>query len=117
MSTNNWSLYLLYNTKTNNTYIGCTTNVERRLKQHKRELVGGAKATNKECANWKILAVLSGFHNRSVVMRWEKLIKNRNKTKLKRLWAFQDILNGRVLYNIKNKKEYIPPLGLTLTIY
>jgi putative endonuclease len=37
--------YLLKSTSTNRTYIGYTTNIERRLAQHNKILVGGAKAT------------------------------------------------------------------------
>ena len=42
----NYIIYLLYNTKNNNTYIGITNNKERRIRQHNGELVGGAKYTH-----------------------------------------------------------------------
>lgn len=41
----NYIIYLLINTLSNHTYIGCTNNSTRRLRQHNRELVGGAKYT------------------------------------------------------------------------
>ena len=37
-------VYLLKSTK-GTTYVGATVNLERRLRQHNKELVGGAKAT------------------------------------------------------------------------
>jgi len=43
---NNYIIYLLYNTSNNNTYVGITNNQVRRLRQHNGELVGGAKYTS-----------------------------------------------------------------------
>ena len=40
---NNWSLYLLENTFNKKTYLGVTVNIERRIRQHNGELVGGAR--------------------------------------------------------------------------
>ena len=40
----NYYVYLLKSTK-GTTYVGATVNLERRLRQHNKELVGGAKAT------------------------------------------------------------------------
>ena len=37
--------YMLY-TNTNQTYIGATVNLERRLRQHNKEISGGARATS-----------------------------------------------------------------------
>jgi putative endonuclease len=53
--TNNYIIYLLYNTSNNNTYIGITNNQIRRLRQHNGELVGGAKYTKmkKGTGSWE----------------------------------------------------------------
>lgn len=45
MDIHNWSLYLLTNQSENRTYVGITTNLKRRLRQHNGEIRGGAKAT------------------------------------------------------------------------
>jgi putative endonuclease len=52
---NNYIIYLLYNTSNNSTYVGITNNQERRLRQHNGELVGGAKYTKakKGVGSWK----------------------------------------------------------------
>jgi putative endonuclease len=52
---NNYIIYLLYNTSNNNTYVGITNNQQRRLRQHNGELVGGAKYTKakKGEGSWK----------------------------------------------------------------
>ena len=38
-------VYLLDNTDNARTYVGCTNNPARRLRQHRQEIKGGAKAT------------------------------------------------------------------------
>ena len=51
----NFYVYLLKSTK-GTTYVGATVNLERRLRQHNKELVGGAKATTakvKKGESWK----------------------------------------------------------------
>ena len=42
---NSYNLYLLENTENTKTYLGITNNLERRIRQHNRELAGGAKYT------------------------------------------------------------------------
>ena len=61
------------------TYIGATTNLERRLKQHNRLLVGGAKATRK--SNWNIAFYLTGFNSWSECLACEWRMKHPNLTK------------------------------------
>jgi predicted GIY-YIG superfamily endonuclease len=51
--------YILYNECNNTTYNGYTNNLTRRLRQHNRELVGGAKATRKNAGTWKYLAIIT----------------------------------------------------------
>lgn len=70
-----WSVYLLI--CNNRTYVGCTTDVKRRLRQHNGEIRGGARATRKSGPNWQMVMYVSGFRNRSEACRWEALVKKR----------------------------------------
>jgi predicted GIY-YIG superfamily endonuclease len=52
--------YILYNKDNRCTYNGYTTNLQRRIRQHNKELVGGARATTRLCkpgfSGWEYLA-------------------------------------------------------------
>jgi structure-specific endonuclease subunit SLX1 len=50
-------VYLLQSNK--KTYIGATVNLKRRLRQHNREITGGAKYTSKD--TWVRVCYVSGF--------------------------------------------------------
>jgi predicted GIY-YIG superfamily endonuclease len=89
-----WYVYLLINTVSNRTYIGCTTDYKRRLRQHNRELVGGAKSTKVNCGYWNIALVLNGFNGRAEAMRWEKILKMRRKGLIMRSEGFCMVARG-----------------------
>jgi predicted GIY-YIG superfamily endonuclease len=73
-----WTLYLLYNPEHNNrSYVGCTTDIERRILQHNKLLPKGAKSTEPYAPTWKVYATITGFTDKSTVMRFEKIIKMR----------------------------------------
>lgn len=112
-----WSLYLLYNNYSGYTYIGCTTDPDRRLRQHRREIKGGARSTAKNCKSWRLCLVLSGFANRSEAMRWEKIIKLRCRGFAGRVAGFKVVSMGKCPYgSYRNPKMYDPPKGLILEV-
>ena len=66
-----WSCYCLISTN-NKTYIGISLNIERRLRQHNRELVGGAKYTG-TAQGWKRVCFVHGFptHRDALQFEWK----------------------------------------------
>jgi predicted GIY-YIG superfamily endonuclease len=71
--------YMLY-TDNNKTYIGATTDPERRLRQHNQEISGGAKATRIQVAqgsNWKrgcyIINIPEWRSALQIEWRWKQL--------------------------------------------
>jgi predicted GIY-YIG superfamily endonuclease len=109
----NWHVYLLYHRGSNRTYIGATTDPARRLRQHNREITGGARSTGKVSGGWELICYLSGFPNRSVCYRWEKLLKLRAWTLPARSLAFKLVAHG-ICPSSRNKIQYPVPGGLTL---
>jgi len=58
-------VYLLVSTN-GNTYVGATVDLERRLRQHNKEIKGGAHATGMKVAKgetWERAGHVSGFPN------------------------------------------------------
>ena len=87
-------VYLIYNPVSNRTYIGATTDVKRRLRQHRREIVGGARSTHKFHEHWTLVCYLDGFKSKSEAMRWEKLLKLRSWGKKERISNFKMVGRG-----------------------
>lgn len=85
-----WSIYLL--ASGTRTYIGATTDVPRRIRQHDGEIRGGARSTRGK--KWILVCYLEGFQNRSEAYRWEKIIKSRCRGIRKRREAFWDLWLG-----------------------
>jgi len=78
-------VYLLQST-IDLTYIGATVYLERRLRQHNGELVGGAKATKGQV--WKRICYVSGFPTWNDTLkfewRWKKLSTKQKGSPLER---------------------------------
>lgn len=109
-----WAIYLLYSSKGHRTYIGCTVDVKRRLRQHNCEIKGGAKSTKKLAGSWKIKKVLHGFKGRSEAMRWEKILKSRYRGVEARINAFHILSNGYCPISKEKQRWYQPPANITL---
>lgn len=66
-------VYLLESTS-NATYVGATVDLERRLRQHNKELVGGAHATSAKVAKgeiWERVCHVSGFPDWTAALQFE----------------------------------------------
>lgn len=109
MPNSTWSIYLITNGK--RTYIGSTTNVRRRLRQHNGEIVGGARSTRGH--KWTLVAVVEGFPNRSSACRWERITKCRARGLDKRRSAFMGLVLGLCP---TGRKEYEVPEDLVLYV-
>ena len=94
-----WYLYLLENNFNKRTYLGVTTDYNRRLRQHNGELKGGAKYTSsfKEDGEW-ILKLIVKDLSKSEALSKERTIKNlRRKAKgktpyEKRLYIIKQVI-------------------------
>ena len=106
---NHWILYLLYHKASNRTYLGITTDPQRRLRQHRGEIVGGARFTSRiqksfpDCP-WQLVATLSPFPTQSEVTRWERLLKLKTRGLNVRLAALKAIADG------EHPKEFTPTM-------
>lgn len=79
---NNYLVYLLVNNKNNCTYIGCTNNSTRRLRQHNGELVGGAKYTTmrKGEGEWSYFGQICNLDKHTALSIEKKIQKRSRKT-------------------------------------
>lgn len=107
-----WSVYLLVNSQTGRTYIGSTTDPARRLRQHNKEIKGGARSTVSGAPYWRLLLYVEGFLDRSSACRWEKLVKSRATGQMKRYKALAELVDG-CCPTLPGRKQYPVPPGLT----
>jgi len=109
-----WVVYLLVSE--GRTYVGATTNVTRRLRQHNGEITGGARATHRRRVPWSIAAVLGGFADKRSALRWERIIKCRARAGAgPRLRAMADVARGVCPAGRRGARVYDVPPDLVLT--
>jgi len=70
-------------------YVGCTTNVKRRLRQHNGEIVGGGKYTSMH-RPWMLRAVYGPYEGRSEAMKAEYALKRGKRGTARTKWQPQD---------------------------
>ena len=82
----NFFCYLLYTNNTLKTYVGATTDPDRRLRQHNKEISGGAKATGisvQQGLTWQRACYITGIPEwRSALQiewRWKQLSRTQYK--------------------------------------
>lgn len=73
-STSSWWVYVLASTVRTVTYVGCTNDVGRRVRQHNGELSGGARFTQR-WRPWELKAVYGPFNGRGDAQRAEYRVK------------------------------------------
>lgn len=68
-----WCVYMLANEQ-GHTYVGITTDVARRVRQHNGEVIGGARATRGRGV-WCVVYVEDGFPGRAAAQSREYYLK------------------------------------------
>ena len=69
-----WFVYVLMSARSRRTYVGITTDLERRLAQHNGEQRGGARAT-RAGRPWRMAAEYGPFEGRGPAQRAERAVK------------------------------------------
>jgi predicted GIY-YIG superfamily endonuclease len=70
---NNWQVYIIHNS--GSTYVGVSPDPIRRLRQHNKEICGGAKYTSKKNGGWLIICTIKGF-DKINALRFEWSLKH-----------------------------------------
>jgi predicted GIY-YIG superfamily endonuclease len=91
-----FSCYCLVSEK-GRTYVGFSTNVDRRLRQHNGELQGGARATHG--SSWNRIITVTGFPTQQAALqfewKWKRLTKGqRGPAVERRCQALLELLNS-----------------------
>lgn len=96
-------VYLLESSITKSTYIGATVNLDKRLRQHNKEIVGGATATGNRVKNgetWDRVCYVEGFPTWNTALQFEwrwKQISRKLDTKIspmeRRMIALNKLVN------------------------
>ena len=92
-----WFCYILYSKRINQTYTGFSSNLERRLFQHKHHLLG---ITTKRADDYE-LVWFSGFLSRNLAKDFEKYLK----TKSGRVFMSKRFLGNLFSRSQKNSGE------------
>lgn len=76
-----WFVYVLVSEATGRTYVGATTDPERRLRQHNGEIKGGARAT-RGFRPWRIGRIIGPIDSQRAALREERRVKKLRKRRL-----------------------------------
>jgi predicted GIY-YIG superfamily endonuclease len=79
-----WKVYLLSSQEGGQTYVGATTDLDRRLRQHNSELSGGARYTTSKSfghpSYWKRILHVDGFRDKIEALQFEWAFKHASRT-------------------------------------
>lgn len=84
-----WYVYVIQSIKKKATYVGCTTDVIRRVKEHSGLKSGGAKST-KGKGPWILRAVFGPYSGRSEAMKAEYVLKHSKRSTARFYWTTDD---------------------------
>ena len=83
-ATKPWFCYILATEDDSATYVGATIDPDRRLRQHNKELAGGARATGARVGaghTWRRLCRISGFPDNHAALQFEWRLKSLGRRK------------------------------------
>ena len=71
--------YILHNTDEqykNRSYVGYTVNFKRRIRQHNKEIIGGARSTSSCAGTWAFAMLMTGFQTSNNALSCEFKLKH-----------------------------------------
>ena len=91
-------------------YIGYTVNPERRIRQHNREIIGGAKATRGY--KWEFCAIITNFRDNieGLQLEWRLKYSTKKKNITHRLNSFFDYIDTNLKASPKNSPMKFKPI-------
>jgi predicted GIY-YIG superfamily endonuclease len=95
-SENKFYVYLLVSTE-KSTYVGATVDLNRRLRQHNKEIKGGAFATRVKVSNgelWERAIHVSGFPNWQAALQFEWRWKQLSRKLPKKMYPLERRINA-----------------------
>jgi len=93
---NEFYVYLLECTD-KSTYVGATVDLDHRLRQHNKELVGGAHATSIKVVEghaWERVCHITGFPNWTAALQFEWAFKFHSRKLPKRMYPLERRMRG-----------------------
>lgn len=95
----NYNCYIIFNQ--NYSYVGITNNLNRRIRQHNKIIVGGAKYTTSKKGKWEYACYISGFKSKIDALKFEWSLKH---CKPKNKYGIENRINK--LITTLNKKYW-----------
>jgi predicted GIY-YIG superfamily endonuclease len=90
-------------------YIGFTNNPQRRIRQHNREITGGAKAT--KGYKWTFCGIIANFRDNieGLQIEWRLKYSTKQKNIVKRLNSFFNYIDTNLKSSPNNSKMLVKP--------
>lgn len=87
-----WVVYVIQGTSPDGKrpyYVGCTTDVARRVRQHNGELTGGGRYTSR-FSGWELRALYGPYKDRSEAQKAEYALKHSRRGARRLAWTPDD---------------------------
>ncbi len=101
-----WCCYLLHNAVTAACYCGMTIDLDRRLRQHNREICGGARATARGAGAWRPVLQLDGFVTQREALQAEWRLKHPSGRRRSRVAGRGPLAHVRALLRILRDERW-----------